>query len=380
MKLIVVRSATEFECIREQWDSFVGKVNPVPLPMTFAWLWSWWKAFSLEGGMEMEFRCVYQGPELVGVAPLVRLKHRYRGVTVTLLKLAANGHSPYSSVIVDTALSPAARNRAFSLLTQVGAGEIGLFLKVEQDSELQHFLLDDPGRGKAHKRVGQKPSLRTPVVNINQSWEDFYRSRPRSLKKSLNHKMNRFRKYGGFTIHEEKIRSTDQPIVEDLITVSARSWKSTVGNDLKSNTRSRQFLVNLIKVLGPSESLSAWVIRDKERPVAFELHLIFDNVVYPIRADYDSEYKAYSPGSVLECSALKHLFEQGRYQQYYTCADDYWYLSNWTTEYKDFCSIELFGDSLKLKALYFLEYRIIPMLKRVFRPHGSERRPKVRAA
>ncbi|WP_372983319.1 hypothetical protein, partial [Marinobacter sediminum] len=75
--------------------------------------------------------------------------------------------------------------------------------------------------------------------------------------------------------------------------------------------------------------------------------------------------------------ALRSLFEQGGYKQYYTCADDYWYLSNWTTNYREFCSVEVFGDSVKVRALYWLEYSLIPLIKRVIRTskkkHGFEK-------
>ncbi|MBW4933388.1 GNAT family N-acetyltransferase [Marinobacter sp. F4206] len=324
---------------------------------------AWWKAFAVD--MKMEFRCAYKDGVLVGIAPLVRTRERYRGVPITLVKLAANGHSPYSSIVVDSSLTTSEAEQVYAALTQITSREVGLFFKIDQASELKRFLTDRSKPG--HERVLEKPSLRTPVVDIEGSWSEFYQSRSRSLKKSLNHKLNRFRKNGDFTIDHEKITGADQPIIDELIAISANSWKSSIGNDLRSNQRSRHFLLNLVGSFGKSGGLSAWIVRHKDTPVAFELHLTFDNVVYPIRADYDDRFKAYSPGSVLEYSALKSLFEMGQHRQYYTCADDYWYLSKWTTDYRNFCSVELFGDSFKLRTLYFVEYRLIPVIKRVIR-------------
>lgn len=370
MELRVIRTEEAFNQIRPQWDELLSTLDPIPLPLTHAWLQAWWRAFSIN--MQLEFRCVYIEGALVGVAPLFRVRERYRGVPVTLLKLAANGHTPYSSIVVDSAVIGRERDAVLGLLTKVGCDEIGLFFKIHQSGDLKRFLQDRSMPG--HNRVGEKPSLYTPVIRIDQPWEAFYRSRPRKLKKSLNHKLNRFGKNAAFSIHEETISSPDQDTVRELVEISANSWKATVGNDLRSNERSRRFLHNLIESFGPTGLLSAWIIRDGERPVAFEVHLKYDDIVYPIRADFDESYKAYSPGSVLEYTALKRLFENGLVKEYYTCADDYWYLSNWTSEYQSYCTVELFGSSPKLHLLYLLEYQLIPVLKRFLGKRAKQRR------
>jgi len=375
VELRVIRTEEEFNRVKPQWDEFLATLDPVPLPLTHAWLLAWWRAFS--ENMQLEFRCVYHGDALVGIAPLFRIRERYRGIPVTLLKLAANGHTPYSSVIVDSGITGKERDAVLAALTDVSNDEIGLFFKIPQDGYLKRFLLDASIPG--HERVGEKPSLHTPVIAIDQRWASFYSSRPRKLKKSLNHKLNRFEKNAGFSIREEVIQACDQSVVQELIDISAKSWKSSVGNDLKSNHRSRRFLFNLIEAFGPAGLLTVWIIRDGTTPVAFELHLRCDNIVYPIRADFDQAYKAYSPGSVLEYTALKHLFQKGGVKQYYTCADDYWYLSNWTSDYRGFCSVELFGSSYKLRWLYWFEYSVVPVLKQLLGKRWKRARPAQRS-
>ena len=371
MELFVARNVRDFDRLQPEWDTLVHQYQPAPLPLSHSWLRSWWGAFS--DGLEMEFRCVYERGALLGIAPLVRCREFYRWVPVAMLKSAANGHSPYSSIVIDRALSPPEAERVLTMLTQVARDEIALFFKIAADDRLRRFLMDRSI--KSHVRVGEKPSLRTPVVEIDQSWSDFYRSRPRSLKKSLNNKLNRLKRAGDFNITCEAIIRADQPILADIVDVSAKSWKSEVNNDLRTNSRSRRFLMNLVQTFGESGALNAWVATFNGKPVAFELHLVHDQIVYPIRADYDQAYKALSPGSVLEYSALRSLFEQGKYKQYYTCADDYWYLSNWTSAYKSYCSIEVFGDSMKTRVLFWLEYSFIPLVKRFIKYRRTSHRP-----
>ncbi|MEX2475932.1 GNAT family N-acetyltransferase [Marinobacter sp.] len=361
MELRVIRNQDGFGEIQPQWDGLLNKLDPVPLPLSCAWLQSWLGAFA--GNAQMEFRCLYSQGHLVGLAPLLKSRERYRGMPVTLLHLAANGHSPYSSVVVDPDLDPAQTREALERLTKVDPNEIGLFFKIPRRSSLKAFLLDQSGIG--HESVGEKPSLVTPVINIEGDWETFYRGRPRKLKKSLNHKLNRYHAAEGFDIALETVSTAQQSLVDELIDISSKSWKSAIGNDLKSNHRSRRFLLNLISEFGASGQLTAWIMRQSGVPVAYELHLAHDEIVYPIRADFNAAFKSYSPGSVLEYTALKFLFDNRGARQYYTCADDYWYLSNWTSDYREFCNVEIFGSCTRLKCLYWLEYRVIPVVKRL---------------
>ena len=357
----VIGTEEEFEQIKPHWDDLLASLDPVPLPLTHGWLLSWWRAFSLD--WQMEFRCAYRGNELIGAAPFYRTRELFRGVPVTILRLAANGHTPFSGVIVNPRLSDSEKVAVFSALTRIDNDDVGQFLKINLQGELYRFLLNQPINSKLN--VGVKPSLTTPIIWMNQSWEEFFDSRTKKLKKSLKNKLNRFNKETGFTITEKKITSKDEAIVQDIIRISANSWKSSIGNDLQANHRSRQFFLNLIESFGQAGLLSVWIMHHEKTPVAFELHLVCDNVVYPIRADYDETFKAFSPGSVLEYSILKHLFQAGKVRQYYTCADDYWYLSNWTSDHEEFCTVEVFGASVKSRLLYVLEYQVIPLVKRV---------------
>ena len=371
MELRVIKKLEAFHDIQRQWDQLLETLDPIPVPLSHGWLSAWLSAFTPDA--EMEFRCVYLDGQLVGAAPLLRVRERYRGIPVTLLKLAANGHSPYSMVVVHPDLNEQKQADVLALLTRVEAHEVGLFFKIPKHSGLRTFLLARQGEG--HQYVGEKPSLLTPVIQIAGDWSSFFSARPKKLKRSLKHKLNRYQAADSFHISEEPITHEDQPLIDELITISANSWKSGIGNDLKGNARSRRFFLNLINEFGQSGRLKAWIMRQGDQPVAFELHLVDDGVVYPIRADYDQAFKSFSPGSVLEYTALKHLFDSRSARQYYTCADDYWYLSNWTSDYREFCTIEVFGSSGKLRTLCYLEYQIIPLIKRLLRRPPRQHRP-----
>ena len=100
-------------------------------------------------------------------------------------------------------------------------------------------------------------------------------------------------------------------------------------------------------------------------PIAYEFHASYGGVTYPLRADFDEAYRDIAPGSVVEFTVLRDLFTDGTLSLYDSCANSYWYLSNWTAEFRSHVDIEIFANSLKLRALHGAEYRLIPLLRRL---------------
>ena len=372
MELNIIRSVEEFRRLESQWNELLSVLDPAPLPLTHGWLRAWLGAFLQSHAVE--FRWVCSNGVCVGIAPFIRESQLYRGTHVSVLTLAANGHSPFSDIIVDPRLTADERHRVYSLLTAMTDKELGVFFKIDRHGELFRFLAGPSMVVAGARKLGLKPGLKTPVIHIDRDWDAFWASRPRKLKKSLNNKLNRFHKHPSFHIDNEVITAWDQPVIQQLIDVSARSWKAGIGNDLESRAEARLFLKGLIEAFGSEGHVNAWVLSDAGRPVAFELHLVLDGIVYPIRADFDDCYRAHSPGSVLEYTILKNLFESGAATVYYTCADDYWYLSNWTSDYREHCTVESFGRGPRLRWLYFVEYSVIPRVKRLLRMEDRRQR------
>ena len=150
-----------------------------------------------------------------------------------------------------------------------------------------------------------------------------------------------------------------------MFTVSEKSWKRQDGTDITSNPQSKNFHKEICDRFGPQGIISLWLLRKETIPIAFEFHLTYDNVVYPIRADYDESYKELSPGSVLEYNIIKTLFDEAKIREYNTCGHSYNYLMNWSEDTRKHANIEIFCKNYKSSLLYSLEYKLIPLLRKI---------------
>ncbi|VAW92811.1 hypothetical protein MNBD_GAMMA23-374 [hydrothermal vent metagenome] len=354
-----ITDTDRFLDFRIQWNQLLSTRKTKPLPLTHEWMSAWWKSFG--SNRKLHICCVYEDDRLLAIAPFFKGKTTYRGVPVTTLSLMANGHSPYCDVIFDSTLDSETTSKIMDLLVTINTENIMVFAKIPETSQTYSYLVSKP-HVHGH-RYGVKDSLVTPIIKINSNWDEYFKLRTRKFRKNINNKINKFHKEKDFIITRETIKSHSHSTLNEVVEISKHSWKTKINNDLGANTASREFLFGLVDTFAADNSIQVWIMRKAGIPVAYEFHLVFDNVVYPLRADYHDDFRKYSPGSVLEYTALKTLFEEQEVYEYNSCADNYWYLNNWANEVRKQFSIEVFENSVKALMLHSLEFRAIPLLR-----------------
>ncbi len=370
MRLDLVTNIDRFLELRDDWNRLLLKSGSMRLPLSHEWLFTWWQVFG--GERQLNIICVYDEVRLIAIAPFLNEQSRYRGVAAKIRKFMANGHSPYCDLIIDGDISEDQKNEVLELITRSDSTDILQFNKIPEDSLIFRNITE---RGKNPRfRCGIKSSLVTPIIQVQGEWDEFFANKSRKFRRSLNNKLNGFKKSGDFTTTCEKITSSEHPYLVQMVEISKQSWKKGIKKDLGSNAAGRDFLFKLADKFGPTGNIDLWIVHKGDKPVAFEYHLEFGGVVYPIRADFSETFRSFSPGSVLEYMTLKNLFDEGEASEYHSCADNYWYLSNWSMESRRHAIIEVFANSCKAQFLYALEYRLIPKI-RVFRDKLSQSKP-----
>ena len=92
--------------------------------------------------------------------------------------------------------------------------------------------------------------------------------------------------------------------------------------------------------------LSLWMLRLDGRAVAMEYQIQFGGVVHALRADFDSEFAALSPGSQLNHLIARALFERGGVHEYDMGPGDNEYRLRWSTGTHPRVRLRLYGRRL----------------------------------
>lgn len=362
MKIKIIKTTEGLVSIKNEWNALLKNSYKDVVQLTHEWIITWWNSFG--NGNQLNVIVVYdENGQLVGIAPMMRTNSRYRGVNITKTCLMANGHSPSSNFIVSKENSAEIIKAILDYLKGHSDTDIIELTKLDANSQTYSIAFDYLNMNS--NRFGIKDNIEAPFISINSDWEAFLSNKSQRFRKSLRNKINRANKSGGISIEKIQINDSNNPAIQEMFAVSEKSWKRQEGTDITSNPRSKNFYIEICDRLGPQGIISLWLLRKGSIPIAFEFHLTYNNVVYPIRADYDESYKDLSPGSVLEYNIIKTLFDEANIREYNTCGHTYNYLMNWSEDTRKHVNIEIFSKNYKSYGLYNLEYKLIPFLRKL---------------
>jgi hypothetical protein len=213
--------------------------------------------------------------------------------------------------------------------------------------------------------LGFKHDIETPFVLVNSEWELFLKKRSSKFKKVLRNKLNRVEKMRDISYEKITIKDGNDQFLNDMFSISGKSWKSKVGTDLISDNQSKMFYMDICDLMGPLGMIDLWFLKKNSNPIAFEFQLCYNNVIYPLRADYDKSFDHLSPGSILEYYILKTLFTEAKIKEYNTCGHTYNYLLRWSKQTRKHSKVEIFNRKFYPLFLHFLKYRVPRNFKRL---------------
>jgi CelD/BcsL family acetyltransferase involved in cellulose biosynthesis len=195
-------------------------------------------------------------------------------------------------------------------------------------------------------RLQQAPG--NPFVSLDSTWEAFYATRSRRLKKANNLAANRLKKAGTVTI-ERLAPGTGEPadlerFLDRAVNISARSWKTRTGNSL-NNAGPESFIRRLSHHAHERHWLSIWTLSVNDRPLAMEYQLVADARIYALRSDFDAESAEISPGTYLNRCLLEQLFGVGL-DRYYMGPGDNTYKHRWTDDVEPVEALTVYGRSV----------------------------------
>jgi CelD/BcsL family acetyltransferase involved in cellulose biosynthesis len=362
MNIRVLTTVKELESIKSEWDELLKNSGNDIINLTHDWIMAWWNNFGSPYTL-YTILAYNASQKIVGIAPCMKVKSSYRGIPVNKITLMANGYSPSADIIAKKDQTEHVIKAIIRHLEDVPGWDILELTKIQKDGSTSAVILSYLEKKK--KCYGIKDNIESPYVVINSDWTTFLSSKSQKFRKTLRNKLNRADNAGDLSIDKIMIKESSQADVVDMISVSQKSWKRQIQTDIMSTPCSVGFYKEICDRFGPQGLVSLFLLKKGDDPIAFEFHLTYNNTAYPIRADFDESFKHLSPGSVLESHILKTLFDESQIKEYNTCGHTYDYLVKWTDNTRKYINAEIFNENLRARSLYVLEYKVIPLLRRM---------------
>lgn len=355
-----VRTQAGLVALQDAWSELLSRTSAKhavflsPQWHLAAWAWR---------AENAELNCLVAeaGQEVVAILPLVR--RRVPGQGARDLDYLSVPDTQFADMVCSRSVAEMAASAFARHLAGEKTWDRLCLTHLGEGSMVLEFLLP------ALQRQGLALSEGEPDINawlgLSQSWEGYYASRSRRLKKGNNHAANRLKKqFPDFRVTRVVVEKDNvEETLRQLQRISAASWKQGTGMTL-DHAGPRAFIRALTGQLAGRGQVVIWFLVLDGQAVASEYQLRQEGQVYALRADYDTAFEAWSPGTYLFWQLLMQLFAEG--------GDRYWmgpgrnpYKARWLEAGEPLRRFTVYNRTLRGRYRALLDGRIRPLLRRM---------------
>jgi CelD/BcsL family acetyltransferase involved in cellulose biosynthesis len=347
----ITRDFDDFLALEKDWNEMVSKRFGGHPFFGHFWYTNYYRAYFPKKPI-----CVltaHHADDIVGAVPMIQTNRRMAGVPLKEVRLLAGDHSHINRVLI----SPDGVDTAGLFLNRLS--DLGVDLIYWED------LPDSPPDRQWIETYCRESGLALEIRSVRSSpfipcmgnFDDFRKGLSKKFRELLNNRVNRINRAGGYEIKSFSGAGNKEPIIADLQNISRNSWQTKNGSGLFSGEANSQFYENLIDHSLKNNYGVISILYHKERPAAFEIHVIHGRTEYCLKAEYSKEFDRVSPGAVLDLELVKRAFASD-IEVYDLLGYDDGYKLRWTKNRTPYYRYFIFNRSVTARVAYLLYYRI----------------------
>jgi CelD/BcsL family acetyltransferase involved in cellulose biosynthesis len=348
----------EFASMRAEWNALLDTASPRAFFLRHEWLHTWFTAYGAE--RRPVLLAATRGGGLQAVLPLCAWTDRFAGLPMSRLDFMANGHSPLADLVVRPGAEPEATAAFAAFLQDAENWDLAVFPEVEANAPLAHLATHFAPQAQL-----VQPQRQAPYIPVTGSWENFHATLSKNFVRSLRNNRNRIARQGGATVELLTEPGAITAALPDMFAISERSWQGAAGSGVGSTAANRTFYSGLVRELAPLGVLRLWFFLLAGRRVAFEFHVVQEEVEFGLKTGFDRDYETLGPGKFLDQHIVEHLFRAGRVREYDLVGDADTYKLRWTSHTRPFVRWTLFGRGARARMLSRWHLEMKPVLKHV---------------
>jgi len=334
-----ITSAEALSGHRAKWEDLAERAPGAELFETYPWITAWldtyWK------GRPLAFLFLYDGDDLVGLAPLLDDREGSIGCPRSLV----------------TPVNPHARRCALLAFRDPGPVVEAVLAHLERTRRRSRVRLRCCDAASpavaAFEACGSRHVMRvkegTPIIRLEGDWDDYLRSRDRRVRHQLSRKRKRLEaEWDAKWVSVADAAQADRALTE-VLGIERRSWKDREGTSLLSEPGARAFYTRVARDCAARGWLRIELLHLDGEPVAHLFGVVFRGTYYALKTSYDEAYRAWSPGIVLFQHVIRRAFEENLHTFDFLGEDARWKseLANGRRAHVDACAFS--ADALRCR-------------------------------
>jgi CelD/BcsL family acetyltransferase involved in cellulose biosynthesis len=296
VKLETISDGDAFAGLDKPWDRLV-RAMPRPSPfLLHGWLNAWWRHYG--DGRTLAVQVARRDGELLGALPLCV----QQGRRLRVLMFLCGRHSALADLLV----APGADDVGPELAAQAAATEHDFadFFGLPGHSRLLGVLGDS--RLRTIKRV------ESPVLHIDGDWEDVYRAKMSSKKRSEDRRRTRnLAKLGAVEAAVARTHEELDAALEDAFALHCLRWRGRPDGSEFATAQGRAFVRDGLHALADDDVPRIVTKKIDGRPIAFKIFFVLERRMYFYRSGFDPAFARYSPGVLTTLAAIEFAAREG---------------------------------------------------------------------
>lgn len=237
--------------------------------------------------------------------PFFRSRQRVLGVSMRTLELASNLMSYHAELASRDSCEDALRR----FLQQQEAWDVFRACNVPDDSATAHAIAAVArANGGAHRTLRGDAS---PYLPIGGSWSDYLSTRHKKFRYKLRKRADDLRANPDLNLRWFTAESECDALLEAILAVERRSWKTTQGMDISSRDFETEYHRRLLPHLAREGMLVAVVLFAAARPIAYSLCASSRGWFGHLKTSFDEEFAAVSAGGIVIDASVERAFSSG---------------------------------------------------------------------
>jgi CelD/BcsL family acetyltransferase involved in cellulose biosynthesis len=360
--------------LQDAWQRIEAACPGVTVFQTHRYLSEWVRCFGMS--YRLVIVCVYDGEDLIGIAPLQianEKMHRMRVRQLTFLGAPWQVDRPGFLFARDPA--GCAEAVASRLLARRDTWDVIWFHEqTAGDAALEAFCETLAGHGLLH---GRTASSRCPYLRFEGSWQELLASKSRKFRRNLQTSRRRLEALGRLEYESRDDGAELGGLLDEYQQLESRSWKRKAGVGVSRSVEHLRFYRKLAGAFGRGGEFAFRCLRLDRRMIAATFGLAHRRRYYSLHITHDAAFAHGSPGTYLESRELEECFAAG--------LDEYDFLGGflrnklrWATHARETVAVHLYQPQRRLRLVFWLYFVAKPRLKRLLVKLTGNRQPFVK--
>ena len=341
------------DALAPYWDDVVERAGLRHPFVSYEWLRPWCETQADPG--TLRFYVVCAGETIAGIAPVVE----ERGTAGRLVRRGLSGpHTPTLDFLVADR-----HEETWRLLWKAVAP------RRSQQLQLQDLAEDGPTLAaleaqarEAGLPVGREPTLDSPYVLLNGTWETYQRSLSRQQTDALRKRMRRLSGIGEVRLHTVHERSEVPAAIERALWLEGAAWKRDAGTAISCDPSLVRFYTEIALRAADRGWLRLQFLTVNGDAIAFTLCLEYDRRMYSLKTGYDPAHAANSPGQLVFQLAIRDAFERGLDTFELLGASSEW-KRYWTSRHRQHHRLTVLPDTAAARVAHAVRFRLVPAVR-----------------